>query len=50
VQLDLFRTAEARVLDELRRLDLERLTPLEAMNLLSRMQAMAGGRDPDADE
>jgi DNA mismatch repair protein MutS len=48
MQLDLFRPAEARVLEELRGLDLESLTPLEAMNLLSRLQAMAGGRKPDA--
>ncbi|MFO7708374.1 MAG: DNA mismatch repair protein MutS [Desulfobacterales bacterium] len=46
-QLDLFRKSDARVLEELRALDLEKLTPLEAMNVLSRMQAMAGGREPD---
>jgi DNA mismatch repair protein MutS len=48
MQLDLFRKPESKVLELLRGLVLEKLTPLEAMNLLSRMQAMAGGREPDA--
>ncbi len=45
-QLDLFRTTEAKVLELLRAADLERLTPLEAMNLLSRLQELAGKREP----
>jgi DNA mismatch repair protein MutS len=48
MQLELFRPPEARVLEELRGLELEALTPLEALNALSRMQALAGGRTPDA--
>ncbi|MCU0538670.1 MAG: DNA mismatch repair protein MutS [Desulfobacterales bacterium] len=46
-QLDLFRTTEAKVLELLRAADLEQLTPLEAMNLLSRLQELAGKRGPE---
>jgi DNA mismatch repair protein MutS len=41
VQLDLFRGAESQILDRLRALDLTRMTPIEAMNLLSLLQEMA---------
>ncbi|MCU0585527.1 MAG: DNA mismatch repair protein MutS, partial [Desulfobacterales bacterium] len=46
-QLDLFRTTEAKVLELLRAADLEQVTPLEAMNLLSRLQELAGKRGPE---
>ena len=46
-QLELFRKPESKVLEELRALDLESLTPLEAMNLLSRMQQAAAGDAPE---
>jgi DNA mismatch repair protein MutS len=44
VQLDLFRKSETQVLERLRTVDLDKLTPLEAMNLLNLLQEMAGGR------
>jgi DNA mismatch repair protein MutS len=44
VQLDLFRKSENQVLDRLRTVDLDKLTPLEAMNLLNLLQELAGGR------
>ena len=44
VQLDLFRKSETQVLARLRTVDLDKLTPLEAMNLLNLLQEMAGGR------
>jgi DNA mismatch repair protein MutS len=44
VQLDLFRKSETQVLARLRTVDLDKLTPIEAMNLLSLLQEMAGGR------
>jgi DNA mismatch repair protein MutS len=44
VQLDLFRKSETQVLERLRTVDLDKLTPLESMNLLSLLQEMAGGR------
>jgi DNA mismatch repair protein MutS len=44
VQLDLFRTSQTQVLERLRTVDLDKLTPLEAMNLLNLLQEMAGGR------
>jgi len=44
VQLDLFRKSETQVLARLRAVDLDKLTPLEAMNLLSLLQELAGGR------
>ncbi len=46
VQLDLFAGEEKDVLEELRRLDIDRLTPLEAMNLLHRLQEKLGGKRP----
>ncbi len=46
-QLDLFRPPEAKVLELLRAADIERLTPLEAMNLLNRLREMAGSRGPE---
>jgi DNA mismatch repair protein MutS len=44
VQLDLFRKSETQVLARLRTVDLDKLTPLEAMNLLNMLQELAGGR------
>jgi len=44
VQLDLFRKSETQVLERLRTIDLDKLTPLEAMNLLNLLQEMSGGR------
>jgi len=45
VQLDLFRKSETQVLARLRTVDLDKLTPLEAMNLLNLLQEMAGGQE-----
>ncbi len=45
VQLDLFRTSETQVLARLRAVDLDKLTPLEAMNLVHLLQELAGGRE-----
>jgi DNA mismatch repair protein MutS len=42
VQLDLFRGAQAKALDRLREIDISKMTPLEALNCLSRLQEMAG--------
>jgi DNA mismatch repair protein MutS len=39
-QMDLFTPSERRALDELRTVDPDRLTPIEALNLLSRLAAM----------
>jgi len=36
-QMNLFAPAESRVLEELRTLDVDRLTPVEALNALARM-------------
>jgi DNA mismatch repair protein MutS len=41
VQLELFRAAESRIVQRLRGLDINALTPLEAMNLLSLLQELA---------
>ncbi|UCF93987.1 MAG: DNA mismatch repair protein MutS [Desulfobacterales bacterium] len=38
VQLDLFRRPENTILDELRQLDITRMTPLEALNFLNELQ------------
>ena len=40
-QLDLFRSTESQILERLRGIDITRLTPLDAMNLLSLLQEMA---------
>jgi DNA mismatch repair protein MutS len=40
-QLDLFHPAESKVLDKLRQLDISRLSPLEALNLLNQLQEMS---------
>jgi DNA mismatch repair protein MutS len=40
-QLDLFRPAESQVLEHLREVDIARMSPLEALNLLSRLQDLA---------
>jgi DNA mismatch repair protein MutS len=42
VQLDLFRGAEHQALERLRALDISAMTPLDALNCLSRLQALAG--------
>ena len=44
-QMNLFTPAEKRAIDELRMLDPDRLTPIEALNLLSRLSAMLNPRD-----
>jgi DNA mismatch repair protein MutS len=46
VQLDLFRGAESRIVQRLRGLDINSLTPLEAMNLLSLLQELAQPQEP----
>jgi len=40
-QLDLFRPAENEVVERLRAIDISRTSPLEALNLLSRLQDVA---------
>jgi DNA mismatch repair protein MutS len=45
VQLDLFRGAESQILQRLRALELTRMTPLDAMNLLGLLQEMARTQD-----
>jgi hypothetical protein len=37
--LSLFRAAETRAVDELRALDVERMTPMDALNALARLIA-----------
>jgi len=44
-QMDLFTPGEKRAIDELRMLDPDRLTPIEALNLLSRLSAILNPRD-----
>jgi DNA mismatch repair protein MutS len=44
-QLDLFRPAAEEVADLLRRIELETLTPLEAMNLLAKLRKRVAGDD-----
>ena len=44
-QMSLFASREKRVLDELRMVDTDRLTPLEALNILSRLTALLNPRD-----
>ncbi len=46
VQLDLFGEEEKNVLEELRRVDIEHLTPIEAIHLLHRLQEKIGGKTP----
>jgi DNA mismatch repair protein MutS len=41
LQLDLFRPPESQVIEKLRELDISRTSPLEALNLLNRLQEMA---------
>jgi DNA mismatch repair protein MutS len=41
VQLDLFRPADSKVIEKLRELDIARTSPIEALNLLNRLQEMA---------
>jgi DNA mismatch repair protein MutS len=45
VQLDLFRPADSQVIQRLREVDIARLSPLEALNLLNRLQEMARPED-----
>jgi DNA mismatch repair protein MutS len=44
-QMDLFSPAERRTIDELRGLDPDRLTPIEALNALSRLSALLESRE-----
>jgi DNA mismatch repair protein MutS len=44
-QMDLFTPAEKRAIEELRMLDPDRLTPIEALNVLSRLSAILNPRD-----
>ena len=44
-QLGLFAPAESRVIAELRTLEVDRMTPVEALNALARMAARLRGRD-----
>ncbi|HZY59749.1 MAG TPA: hypothetical protein VFE56_08305, partial [Candidatus Binataceae bacterium] len=44
-QMDLFTPAEKRAIDELKMLDPDRLTPIEALNVLSRLSAILNPRD-----
>ncbi len=46
VQLPLFGDVPDPVVEELKKVDPERLTPLDAMNVLARLKAMAEGRPP----
>jgi DNA mismatch repair protein MutS len=41
LQLDLFRPAASEVIERLREVDIARMSPLEALNLLSRLQDLA---------
>jgi DNA mismatch repair protein MutS len=41
MQLDLFRPASSQVVEKLRELDITRMSPIEALNLLNRLQEMA---------
>jgi DNA mismatch repair protein MutS len=41
LQLDLFRPAESELIERLRAVDIARMSPLEALNLLSRLQDLA---------
>jgi DNA mismatch repair protein MutS len=47
VQLDLFRTAESRIVQRLRGLDINAVTPLEAMNLLNVLKELASAQEPE---
>jgi hypothetical protein len=41
LQLDLFRQPDRQVIERLRKVDISRLTPLEALNLLNQLREMA---------
>ncbi len=49
-QMDLFTPAERRALDELKLIDPDRLTPIQALNTLSRLTAMIEKRDQSEDQ
>ena len=49
-QLSLFAPAASRVLEELRNVEVERMTPVEALNALARMVARLRGQDDSGDE
>ena len=49
-QMSLFAPAESRVIEELRAAEVERMTPVEALNALARMVARLRGRDGSGDE
>ncbi len=44
-QMGLFAPAESRVIEELRAIEVDRMTPVEALNALARMAARLRGRD-----
>mgnify|MGYP001549056161 CR=1 FL=1 len=46
-QLDLFGAREGLLTSELRRIDVARMTPLEAMNALDRLRRLAGVEEDD---
>ncbi len=45
VQLDLFHGAHGKLIGRLREIDISKMTPLEALNCLSRLQEMAGSAE-----
>jgi DNA mismatch repair protein MutS len=49
-QMSLFAPAESRVLEELRAAEVERMTPVEALNALARMVARLRGQNGQDDE
>jgi DNA mismatch repair protein MutS len=49
-QMDLFSPAERRAIDELKALDPDRLTPIEALNTLSRLSAVLERREKREEE
>ena len=48
-QMSLFAPAESRVIEELRALEVDRMTPVEALNALARMAARLRGRRLNSD-
>jgi DNA mismatch repair protein MutS len=42
-QMDLFATVDGRVLEELRGIEIDRMTPIDALNVLARMAARVRG-------
>ena len=48
-QLSLFLPADHPVVEDIKELDLDLMTPVEAMNALYRLQQKAAGPDPDGE-